>query len=54
MKEQKTEKTFIEKEKEDCREFAEVLKRIPTNRKREAKALLEGFALCAESEKMVV
>ena len=36
------------------KEFAEVLRRIPKSRKREARMMLEGFALCAESEKKVV
>lgn len=44
------EKTFLEREKEDCKDFADVLRRIPKERKKEARFMLEGFALCAELE----
>ncbi len=38
----------LEEIREDGREFAELLKKIPKERKNEALRLLEGFALCAE------
>lgn len=50
MNGQKDERTFIEKEKDDCKDFADVLRRIPKERKKEARFMLEGFALCAELE----
>ena len=54
MEEKKMDQTFLDKENDDCKEIAEVLRRIPKSRKREARMMLEGFALCAESEKKVV
>lgn len=48
------EKTFLEKEREECEGFAEILKRIPEHKKKEAKAMLDGFALCAEMEEKKV
>lgn len=47
-------KTYFEKEKEDSVDFAKIIKKIPENRKRDARLILEGFALCAESEKKMV
>lgn len=38
----------LEEIREDGREFAELIKKIPKERKNEALRLLEGFALCAE------
>ncbi|MCI5868953.1 MAG: hypothetical protein MR224_05510 [Dorea sp.] len=50
MLDKKNEKTFLEREKEDCEDFAKVLRRIPKERKKDARLVLEGFALCAEME----
>lgn len=38
----------LEEIREDGKEFAELIKKIPKERKNEALRLLEGFALCAE------
>lgn len=39
----------IEEIREDGKDFAELAKKIPNDKKREALRLLEGFVLCAES-----
>lgn len=54
MSEKTIEKTFLESEMEDARDFAEIIKKIPEGRKKDAKFILEGFALCASSEQAAV
>lgn len=54
VKNMEEQKTYFEKEKEDSVDFAKIIKKIPENRKRDARLILEGFALCAESEKKMV
>lgn len=41
------------KEKDDLKEFAELLKRVPPERKDEFLELVTGFVICVENEKRV-
>lgn len=43
----------IQKKKDDSKEFAELLKRIPPERKSEVLGLVTGFVICVENEKKV-
>lgn len=43
----------IQKKKDDSKEFAELLKRVPPERKGEVLGLVTGFVICVENEKKV-
>lgn len=43
----------IQKKKDDSKEFAELLKRVPSERKGEVFGLVTGFVIGVESEKKV-
>lgn len=43
----------IQKKKDDSKEFAELLKRVPQERKGEVLGLVTGFVICVENEKKV-
>lgn len=40
----------LEEKKDDAKELADILARIPKERKSEAIGIIKGFALCAEKE----
>lgn len=43
----------IQKKKDDSKEFVELLKRVPPERKGEVLGLVTGFVICVENEKKV-
>ena len=43
----------IQKKKDDSKEFAELLKRVPPERKGEVLGFVTGFVICVENEKKV-
>lgn len=46
----KTNESYLEREKQDAREFLEVLKRIPSEDKGRALGMMEGFAIGVEKK----
>lgn len=44
----------IQKKKDDSKEFAELLKRIPPERKSEVLGLVTGFVICVENESEIL
>lgn len=43
----------VQKKKDDSKEFAELLKRVPPERKGEVLGLVTGYVICVENEKKV-
>ena len=43
----KSDNDFLNKEKQDAQEFAEIVVRVPKEKKREVESLVNGFCLAA-------
>ena len=47
MTKYKSDNDFLNKEKQDAQEFAEIVVRVPKEKKREVESLVNGFCLAA-------